>query len=41
MGFIQTSLGVDIHNAHGARQLYESMGYRIVQLFIVYRKPVD
>lgn len=40
MGFTQTSLGVDLNNLHGAHQLYESMGYQIVRLFTIYRKPV-
>jgi ribosomal protein S18 acetylase RimI-like enzyme len=41
MGFSQTSLGVDLNNPHGARQLYESMGYRLISVLIMYRKPVD
>jgi ribosomal protein S18 acetylase RimI-like enzyme len=41
MGFTQTSLGVDLNNAESARQLYESMGYQIVHLLIIYRKTVD
>jgi hypothetical protein len=32
---------VDLNNSESASQLYESMGYRIVHLFTLYRKPVD
>jgi ribosomal protein S18 acetylase RimI-like enzyme len=41
LGFIRTSLGVDLNNLQGANRLYESMGYRRVRLFTAYRKPVD
>jgi len=41
MGFTQTSLGVDLNNPESASRLYESMGYQIVRLFTLYRKPVD
>jgi ribosomal protein S18 acetylase RimI-like enzyme len=41
MGYTQTCLGVDLDNPHGARQLYESMGYRLVSVLNIYRKPVD
>ena len=41
MGFNRTSLGVDLHNPHGARQLYESMGYQLVSTLTIYHKPVD
>jgi GNAT superfamily N-acetyltransferase len=41
MGYQQTWLGVDLNNLHGARQLYESMGYQIVSVLSIYRKPVD
>jgi ribosomal protein S18 acetylase RimI-like enzyme len=41
MGFSQTSLGVDLNNPHGARQLYESMGYQLVSVLTVYQRPVD
>jgi ribosomal protein S18 acetylase RimI-like enzyme len=41
MGFTQTSLGVDLDNLHGANNLYESMGYRPVRAFTIYRKPVE
>ena len=41
MGFSQTSLGVDLNNPESASHLYELMGYQIVRLFTLYRKPVD
>jgi len=41
LGFNQTSLGVDLNNSHGARQFYESMGYQVVSVLTIYRKPVD
>jgi GNAT superfamily N-acetyltransferase len=41
LGFTQTSLGVDLNNSHGARQFYESMGYQVVSVLTIYRKPVD
>jgi GNAT superfamily N-acetyltransferase len=41
MGFSQTSLGVDLNNPHGARQLYESMGYQLISVLTIYHKPVD
>ena len=41
MGYTQTSLGVDLNNLHGARHLYESLGYRLVSVETIYRKPVD
>lgn len=41
LGFNQVSLGVDLHNPHGARQLYESMGYRLINVLTIYHRPVD
>ncbi len=41
LGYTETSLGVDLDNLHGARQLYESMGYQLVSVLSIYRKPVD
>lgn len=40
LGFSATSLGVDLNNADGARQFYESMGYRLVSVLNIYEKPV-
>jgi mycothiol synthase len=39
MGFDSTALGVDTENASGALHLYESVGYKTVRTFAVYRKP--
>jgi ribosomal protein S18 acetylase RimI-like enzyme len=41
MGYTQTSLGVELNNADGARQLYESMGFQLVSVLTIYYKPVD
>jgi len=41
LGMTETALGVDADNPNGARQLYESMGYRTVRVFTTYRKPMD
>ncbi len=41
MGYTKTSLGVDLNNPNSARQLYESMGYQLIRVLIIYRKPID
>ncbi len=41
MGLQEAALGVHTENPNGAYQLYESMGFRVVQTFIDYRKPLD
>lgn len=38
MGMEETALGVDTENPNGAKQLYESVGYKEVRRFITYRK---
>jgi mycothiol synthase len=40
MGCSQASVGVDRNNLHGARQLYVSMGYELISVLAIYRKPV-
>ena len=39
MGMAETYLGVDRDNPYGARELYESLGYRAYRKYLVYRKP--
>jgi GNAT superfamily N-acetyltransferase len=38
LGMTQTGLGVDTQNPSGALQLYESMGYQVVDTTTIYRK---
>jgi GNAT superfamily N-acetyltransferase len=38
LGMTQTGLGVDTQNPSGALQLYESMGYQVIDTQTVYRK---
>lgn len=40
-GMLEAALGVDAQNPNGARQLYESMGFRTVKEFVTYRKPLN
>ena len=40
-GMTEAALGVDAQNPNGARQLYESMGFRTVKEFVTYRKPME
>ncbi len=40
-GMSEAALGVDTENPSGALQLYESLGYRPVQSWTLYRKPVE
>ncbi len=40
-GMEDAGLGVDSENLSGALQLYESMGYRMIKRFSVYRKPLE
>jgi ribosomal protein S18 acetylase RimI-like enzyme len=40
-GMTEAALGVDTENPSGALQLYESLGYRPVQSWTLYRKPVE
>jgi GNAT superfamily N-acetyltransferase len=40
-GMTEAALGVDAQNPNGARQLYESMGFRTVKEFMTYRRPMD
>jgi ribosomal protein S18 acetylase RimI-like enzyme len=37
----EAALGVDTENPNGALRLYESLGYRPVQSWTIYRKPVE
>lgn len=39
-GMEEAALGVDAENPSGALQLYESMGYRMIRRYSVYRKPL-
>ncbi len=39
-GMEEATLGVDTENLSGALQLYESMGYRSIKRFSIYRKPL-
>jgi ribosomal protein S18 acetylase RimI-like enzyme len=40
-GMTEAALGVDVENPSGALQLYESLGYRPVQRWTVYRKAIE
>jgi ribosomal protein S18 acetylase RimI-like enzyme len=40
-GLQEASLGVDAENRSGALSLYEGVGFRPVQVFNFYRKPID
>ncbi len=40
MGMTETALGVDTDNPSGALNLYQSVGYRQVQQYTTYRKPL-
>ena len=40
-GMTEAALGVDTENPSGALRLYESLGYRPVQRWTVYRKPME
>jgi ribosomal protein S18 acetylase RimI-like enzyme len=37
----EAALGVHTENPNGAFQLYESVGFRVVKKFTIYRKPLD
>ncbi|MBN1535867.1 MAG: GNAT family N-acetyltransferase [Anaerolineales bacterium] len=37
----EAALGVDAENPSGALQLYESMGYRMIRRYSIYRKPLN
>lgn len=39
-GMMEAALGVDAENPSGALQLYESMGYRMIRRYSIYRKPL-
>jgi len=39
-GMNEAALGVFVHNPTGARQLYESLGFRAVRSLIAHRKPM-
>ena len=41
LGMTEAALGVDPDNLNGALQLYKSMGFREVQRFTTYRKPLE
>lgn len=41
MGMQEAALGVDSQNLNGANLLYESVGFRLVKRFAIYRKPLD
>jgi mycothiol synthase len=40
-GMLEAALGVDAENPSGALQLYESMGYRMIRRYTIYRKPLE
>jgi ribosomal protein S18 acetylase RimI-like enzyme len=39
-GMTEAALGVHTENPNGAFQLYESVGFRVVKIYTVYRKPM-
>jgi ribosomal protein S18 acetylase RimI-like enzyme len=41
MGMTETALGVDTQNLSGALNLYQSVGYRQVKTFFIYRKLME
>jgi mycothiol synthase len=41
LGMTEAALGVDADNPNGARQLYESMGFKTVRVSTTYRKPME
>jgi mycothiol synthase len=41
LGMTEAALGVDALNPNGALQLYESMGFRPIITYIIYRKPLE
>ncbi len=41
LGMSEAALGVDADNPNGARQLYESMGFRTIRVYTTYRKPME
>jgi mycothiol synthase len=40
-GMTEAALGVDAENPNGALQLYQSMGFREVKRYTIFRKPLD
>jgi ribosomal protein S18 acetylase RimI-like enzyme len=40
-GMEEAALGVDAENPNGAQNLYASLGFREVQRYTIYRKPLD
>jgi ribosomal protein S18 acetylase RimI-like enzyme len=40
-GMTEAALGVHIENRHGAYYFYQSMGYRVVQTWTIYRKVME
>jgi mycothiol synthase len=38
MGMVEAALGVDSQNLNGAFRLYESVGFREAQRYMIYRK---
>jgi ribosomal protein S18 acetylase RimI-like enzyme len=40
LGYTEASLGVDTQNLNQAFRLYESVGFRVVETHITYRKPI-
>jgi mycothiol synthase len=40
-GFAEAALGVDAENPSGALGLYESMGYRVTDQYMFFRKPMN
>ena len=40
LGMEQTALGVDTENPSGALQLYQSMGYQVIEKVTNYRKKI-
>ncbi|HLV44758.1 MAG TPA: hypothetical protein VKY39_07360, partial [Aggregatilineales bacterium] len=40
-GMEEAALSVHTENPTGAFQLYEKMGFRVVKMFTIYRKPME
>jgi hypothetical protein len=40
-GYDGAALGVDSQNLNGANFLYESVGFRLVKRYVIYRRPLE
>ena len=41
LGMTEAALSVDALNPNGALQLYESMGFLPIIMYLIYRKPLE